>query len=84
MALPAEVAATGLPVFFAHPHFSWECGGNDKLNRIVRKFLPKCVDVPSDLRYLAADINDRPYKIHDWRKPGEVFTELLDANSSIA
>lgn len=85
MALHEQVTATGLPVFFAHPHSPWKRGSNENLNRIVREFLPKGVDIPSDPRYLAAiaaEINDRPRKIHDWRKPSEVFTELLEADAS--
>jgi IS30 family transposase len=87
MALHKEVTATGLPVFFAHPHSPWERGSNENLNRIVREFLPKGVTIPSDPRYLAAiaaEINDRPRKLHDWRKPSEVFTELLEADASTA
>jgi len=87
MALHEQVTATGLPVFFAHPHSPWERGSNENLNRIVREFLPKGVDIPSDPRYLAAiaaEINDRPRRIHDWRKPSEVFTELLEADASTA
>ncbi|WP_407924406.1 IS30 family transposase [Actinokineospora pegani] len=41
MALHADVTATGLPMFFAHPHSSWERGDNEDLNRIVRKYLLK-------------------------------------------
>jgi transposase, IS30 family len=85
MALHKEVTATGLPVYFAHPHSPWERGSNENLNRIVREFLPKGVTIPSDPTYLAAiaaEINDRPRKIHDWRKPSEVFTELLEADAS--
>lgn len=87
MALHAEVTATGLPVFFAHPHSPWERGSNENLNRIVREFLPKGVAIPNDPRYLAAiaaEINDRPRKIHDWKKPSEVFTELLASDASTA
>jgi IS30 family transposase len=60
-------------------------GSNENLNRIVREFLPKGVTIPSDPSYLAAiaaEINDRPRKLHDWRKPSEVFTELLEADAS--
>ncbi|MFC5291363.1 IS30 family transposase [Actinokineospora guangxiensis] len=87
MALHAEVTATGLPVYFAHPHSPWERGSNENLNRIVREFLPKGVTIPSDPRYMAAiaaEINDRPRKIHDWKKPSEVFTELLASHASTA
>jgi IS30 family transposase len=63
MARHASITATGLPVFFAHPHSPWECGSNENLNRIVREFFPKDVPVSSDPAYLAmvaSDINNRP------------------------
>ena len=85
MALHKEVTATGLPVFFAHPHSPWERGSNENLNRIVREYFPKGVKITNDPHYLAAvaaDINDRPRKIHDWKKPSEVFTELLELDAS--
>nr|WP_260195553.1 IS30 family transposase [Actinophytocola gossypii] len=41
MALHKDITATGLPVYFAHPHSPWERGSNENLNRIVREFLPK-------------------------------------------
>ena len=77
MALHKKVAATG----------PWERGSNENLNRIVREVLPKGVTIPGDSSYLAAiaaEINDRPRKIHDWRKPSEVFTDLLEADASTA
>jgi IS30 family transposase len=85
MARHATITATGLPVYFAHPHSPWERGSNENLNRIVREFFPKGVTITSDPNYLAAvasEINDRPRKIHDWKKPSEVFTELVEANAS--
>lgn len=85
MALHKDITATGLPVYFAHPHSPWERGSNENLNRIVREYLPKGIDITSDPVYLAAiaaEINDRPRKLHDWRKPSEVFTELLEADAS--
>jgi len=87
MALHKDVTATGLPVFFAHPHSPWERGSNENLNRIVREYLPKGIDITHDPAYLAAiaaEINDRPRKLHNWRKPSEVFTELLEADASSA
>jgi IS30 family transposase len=87
MARHASITATGLPVFFAHPHSPWERGSNENLNRIVREFFPKGVAISEDPAYLAmvaSDINDRPRKIHDWKKPSEIFTELVEANASTA
>jgi hypothetical protein len=37
---------------------------------------------PAYLAMLASDINDRPRKIHDWKKPSEIFAELVEANAS--
>jgi IS30 family transposase len=85
MARHAAITATGLPVYFAHPHSPWERGSNENLNRIVREFFPKGVPITSDPNYLAmvaSEINDRPRKIHHWKKPSEIFTELVEANAS--
>lgn len=85
MARHATITATGLPVYFAHPHSPWERGSNENLNRIVREFFPKGVAITSNPHYLAAvasEINDRPRKIHNWKKPSELFTELVEANAS--
>jgi hypothetical protein len=51
------------------------------------EYLPKGVAITSGPNYLAAvaaEINDRPRKIHDWRKPSEVFAELLETDASTA
>ena len=87
MARHASITATGLPVFFAHPHSPWERGSNENLNRIVREFFPKGVPISADPAYLAmvaSDINDRPRKIHDLKKPSEIFAELVEENASTA
>jgi len=81
LALHADLAATGLPVYFAHPHSPWERGSNENANRIVREYFPKGTEITTDPKYLAAvacEINDRPRKIHDWKKPSEIFAELVD------
>ncbi len=87
MALYKDIPATGLPVFLAHPHSPWERGSNENLNRIMRKYLPKGIEITHDPTYLAAipaEINNRPRKIHDWRKPSVIFIELLEADASTA
>lgn len=87
MARHAQVTATGLPVYFAHPHSPWERGSNENLNRIVREYFPKGVEITDDPNYLAAvaaEINNRPRRIHAWKKPSEMFTELLAQHASTA
>jgi IS30 family transposase len=85
MAGHSRVTAAGLPVFFARPHSPWQRGSNENANRILREYFPKGVPITSDPNYLAmvaCEINDRPRKIHDWKKPSEIFAELVEANAS--
>jgi IS30 family transposase len=85
MARHGQITAKQFPVYFAHPHSPWQHGSNENLNRIVREYFPKGVDITSDRDYLAtvaAEINNRPRKIHGWKKPSEVFTELLETHAS--
>ena len=85
MARHATITATGLPVFFAHTHSPWERGNNENLNHIVREFFPKSLNITSDTGYLAmvaSEINNRPRKTHNWKKPSELFTELVEAHAS--
>ncbi|HZE02863.1 MAG TPA: IS30 family transposase [Pseudonocardiaceae bacterium] len=85
MARHASITATGLPVYFAHPHSPWERGSNENLNRIFREFFPKSEIITSDPSYLAmvaCEINDRPRKILNWKKPSELFTELVESHAS--
>jgi transposase, IS30 family len=87
MAAHATVTKGSMPVYFAHPHSPWERGSNENLNRIVREYFPKGVEITSDPKYLAmvaCDINDRPRKIHNWKKPSEVFAELIASDASTA
>ncbi|MGH3589170.1 MAG: IS30 family transposase, partial [Pseudonocardia sp.] len=87
MAAHTTVTKGSMPVYFAHPHSPWERGSNENLNRIVREYFPKGVEITSDPKYLAmvaCDINDRPRKIHNWKKPSEVFAELVASDASTA
>ena len=87
MARHTTITATGLPVLLAHPHSPWERGSNENFNRILREFFPKGVPITNDPNYLAAvaaDINDRPRKIHHGKKPSELFAALIDQHASTA
>jgi len=69
-----------LPVYFAHAHSPWERGTNENTNGLIREYLPKGTELPSNLSYLQAianSLNDRPRAILGFRTPNEVFAELL-------
>jgi len=76
----ALTLAADLPVYFAHAHSPWERGTNENTNGLIREYLPKGTEIPSDPGYLwavADSLNDRPRAILGFRKPNEVFAELL-------
>ncbi len=76
----ALTLAADLPVYFAHAHSPWERGTNENTNGLIREYLPKGTEIPSDPEYLRAiadSLNDRPRAILGFRKPNEVFAELL-------
>lgn len=87
MADHPSVTKGSMPVYFAHPHSPGERGSNENLNRIVCEYFPKGVEITSDPKYLAmvaCDSNARPRKIHNWKKPSEVFAELLASDATAA
>jgi transposase, IS30 family len=76
----ALTLAADLPVYFAHAHSPWERGTNENTNGLIREYLPKGTELPSDISYLQAianSLNDRPRAILGFRTPNEVFRELL-------
>ena len=72
--------AASIDVYFAHPHSPWERGTNESTNRWLREYLPRGTVIPNDPERLAAiadELNDRPRRILGFKKPSEVFAELL-------
>jgi transposase, IS30 family len=76
----ALTVAADLPVYFAHAHSPWERGTNENTNGLIREYFPKGTEITGDMDYLwsvADSLNDRPRAILGFRKPSEVFAELL-------
>ena len=89
MAKHAEItAATGLPIYFADPHSPWQRGSNENTNGLLRQYFPKGSDLsiwnPDDLDQVAAELNSRPRKRHDYATPAEVLDQLLSNHNRVA
>jgi len=68
---------TNLDIYFAHPYCSWERGGNENTNGLLRQFTPKKTDfkniTQNQLKYYVHLINSRPRKRLQYKTPAEVF-----------
>ena len=75
---------TGVKVYFAHPRSPWERGTNENTNGLIRQFFPKGTDFNKisrqEVKKVQHLLNGRPRKALGWRKPYEVFNELINSN----
>lgn len=83
MALHGEISvALDMDVYFCDPHSPWQRGTNENTNGLLRQYFPKGTDLsvyPEEyLDAVAEELNDRPRKTLGWRKPSEVFLDLIN------
>ena len=72
---------TGIQVYFAHPASPWERGTNENTNGLVRQYFPKGTDFSqvsgAKIRFVQRRLNGRPRAVLGYRKPNEVFNDLV-------
>lgn len=72
---------TTITVYFAHPGSPWERGTNENTNGLVRQYFPKGTDLSkvsrAEIKRVQHELNDRPRKVLGWKKPNEVFHQLV-------
>lgn len=72
---------TGIQVYFAHPASPWERGTNENTNGLIRQYFPKGTDFSKvsgrEIKAVERELNDRPRKVLQWKKPDEVFNQLV-------
>lgn len=70
---------TGVPVFFTDPYSSWQKGGVENANRMLRKYFPKGTDFSTvsqtDVVHALTRINNKPRKILGYKSSLQVAKE---------
>lgn len=69
----------GVPIYFCHPYHSWEKGGVENTNKLIRRYIPKGSDISQysdDYVQMVEDkLNNRPKKCLNFKTPNEVMEE---------
>lgn len=72
---------TKVKIFFCDPQSPWQKGSNENTNGLIRQFFPKGTDFSkinlNRIKEVEKLLNDRPRKVLDYRKPKELFQEML-------
>lgn len=75
-----ELENKNFQIYFTHPYCSYEKGGVENFNGIIRRYIPKNKDIQSltrqKIQAINKQINDTPRKILNYKTPFEVFAEL--------
>jgi transposase, IS30 family len=67
------------PIYFCQPYHSWEKGGVENANRLIRRFVPKGCNIArfthKDIAYVEHWINTVPRKVLDYNTAEEVMNQ---------
>ena len=72
-----------MSTYFSDPYSSYQRGGNENRNGVIRRYLPKrsCIEpsMANDVQAIMDEINNRPMLVLGSRTPAEAFAaELLE------
>lgn len=72
--------AYGIKTYFCDPYASWQKGGVENTNRIIRRYLPRDTDMSlithQDIYAIQQKINATPRKVLGYKTPAEVLEEI--------
>ena len=73
-----------VPSFFCDPYASWQKGGVENLNGLVREYLPKRSNLDTveqeKILLIQEKLNNRPRKSLGYKTPNEIFNEVRFQN----
>lgn len=65
-------------VYYCHPYSSWERGTNENINKLIRRFIPKGVDIGNygdeEIRRIEHWINNYPRRIFGYKTANDMVT----------
>ena len=79
----------GVPTYFCDPYSSWQKGGVENANKMIRRFIPKGSDIADfsdEYVMMVMDLlNNKPRKSLHYKTPNEVMVEhnLLIKNKKV-
>jgi IS30 family transposase len=66
-------ARIGAVIYFAHEHSPWERGANEQVNKLIRYFMPRRIDMAgyrdADVSHFELLLNERPRKCLNYLSP---------------
>jgi IS30 family transposase len=69
----------GIDIYFCDPYASWQKGGVENVNGIIRRFIPKGANISDytdqEIRIIEDYLNHTPRKCLNYKTPCEVMTE---------
>lgn len=69
----------GIPTYFCDPYCSWQKGGIENLNKLIRQYLPKRFDFAKitdrEIYEIQEKLNSRPRKSNNYLTPNEVYAQ---------
>jgi IS30 family transposase len=73
-------AQFGIETYFCDPYCSWQKGGVENLNKLIRQFFPKRTDFSQvseeEIYAVQENLNNRPRKGLHYKTPNEVLAEV--------
>ena len=76
-----------IPSYFCDTYSSWQKGGVENMNGLIREYLPRDCDFDSMSEKMIFEIqerlNNRPRKCLQYQKPNEIFASLLKQKRGI-
>ena len=77
--------ATGFAIYFCHPRSPWEKPLVEQTNSVLRRWLPKHLDMPKDqetIDKINKLINNMPRRSLNWKRSTDLYRELRVATTT--